>query len=79
MLDVAPEIGMARARDAGRLDKIERESADFFERVRAGYLARAAAWPERIRVVDAAPAPDTVRAALWREVSTLLAARGLAC
>jgi len=47
-------VELARARlDKARTDRFEREGAPFFERVRAGYLERAAAEPERIRVVDA--------------------------
>lgn len=52
-LDVPPEQGLARARERGEPDRIERESRAFFERVRAVYLARARAEPERFAVIDA--------------------------
>jgi dTMP kinase len=47
-------IARAAARNAGAVqDRFENERADFFERVRAVYLARAALEPGRIVVVDA--------------------------
>jgi dTMP kinase len=52
LLDAPVEIGMARAGQRGELDRFEREELAFFERVRSCYLARAAADPERFRVVD---------------------------
>ncbi len=54
LLDAPAEVGMARARGRGELDRFEREDVAFFERVRAAYLARAEAEPERFHVVDAA-------------------------
>lgn len=33
-------------------DKFEKEKRDFFQRTQAGYLERAAAYPERFRVID---------------------------
>lgn len=64
LLDVGVDEGLARARSrGGEPDRIERERRDFFERVRATYLARAAAEPARFRVVDASrPAADVVTA-----------------
>lgn len=65
LLDVPPDIGLARAGRQGALDKIERESRDFFDRVREGYRTRAAQCPERIHVIDAEPPIETVQRTLW--------------
>ncbi len=59
-LDVTPEVGLARARARGELDRIEQESLDFFNRTRARYLELAAADP-RIMVVDATQPFDAVQ------------------
>ena len=66
LLDVGVDEGRQRARGRDLVpDRIERERDEFFERVRAAYLARAAAEPARIRVLDAArPAPDVASEAV---------------
>jgi dTMP kinase len=62
----------ARQRNAGAAtDRFESERAEFFERVRDAYRARAAAEPDRIAVVDAARSADQVAAGIL----TLLIAR----
>lgn len=53
VLDVPVEVGMARARARSALDRFESEQRAFFDGVRSTYLQRAAANPERYRVVDA--------------------------
>jgi dTMP kinase len=63
LLDVGVAAGLARAGSRGEADRIEREDAAFFERVRAAYRARAAAEPARFRVIDAAAPVDEVREA----------------
>jgi dTMP kinase len=76
LLDVGVEVGLARARSRGGApDRIEAERGEFFERVRAAYLARAQAEPERFRVVDAAQPADAVLAQVQRELSRWLDAR----
>jgi dTMP kinase len=73
LLDVPVEVGLGRSRlrDAGKsADRFERERAEFFERVRDGYLARARAEPERVAVIDAAASMDEVAA---RIIETLRA------
>ena len=64
----------AATRNAGAAepDRFESERAEFFERVRAAYLARAAAEPERIAVIDATSAGRRGRRA---ECSSCLEAR----
>ena len=54
LLDMPPEIGLARARARGALDRFEQEAQAFFERVREGYLERAYEFPDRYVIVDAA-------------------------
>ena len=66
LLDVGVDEGRERARGRELApDRIERERDEFFERVRAAYLARAAAEPQRIRVLDASrPAADVASEAV---------------
>jgi len=55
----------ARARNSGSIeDRFERERNEFFERVRQVYLARAAAEPQRIAVLDATQSADSVTAGI---------------
>lgn len=64
LFDVPTDIAAARLASARTPDKFEREQTDFHARVRAAYLARAAAHPQRIRVIDGARSLDAVRAQL---------------
>jgi len=64
VLDVPPAVGKARLADGRTLDKFESQQAVFFERVRSIYLARAAAQPERCRVIDSTQSRERVRAAI---------------
>ncbi len=60
LLDLGVSQGRERTRGRDLVfgqyvpDRIERERDEFFERVRGAFLARAAAEPERMRIVDAA-------------------------
>lgn len=63
LLDLPPELGLARARQrGGEGDRFEDERLAFFTRVRARYLQLAAAEPMRFRVLDATLPPATVLA-----------------
>lgn len=55
LLDLAPAVGLARARQRSGLaaDRFEAEKEEFFDRVRAAYLELAKAEPDRITVIDA--------------------------
>ncbi len=70
LFDLPPAVAAARVAHAGSdPDRFEREQRDFFERVRAAYLERAAASGGRIRVVDADRPPETIRAEVERIVT----------
>lgn len=62
LLDAPVETALGRARGRAPTDRFERETASFFERVRAVYLERAAAEPQRFRVIDADRPIEAVRA-----------------
>ena len=64
LLDMPPQIGLARAKARGALDRFEQEEQAFFERVRQGYLERAAAFPDRYVVIDAAQELSEVQRSL---------------
>jgi dTMP kinase len=78
LLDVPVQVGLQRARErnAGEgighaQDRFEAQRQEFFERVRAAYLARAAAEPERIAVIDARRPADEVT----EQIAAVLASR----
>ena len=67
LLDLPVGQALARARQRNQdapVDRFESERAAFFERVRAAYLARAAAFPARFAVIDAGAAPAAVTQAI---------------
>lgn len=73
LFDVAPAIAAQRlAAGRAHADRFEREQRDFFERVRAAYLRRAAESIGRIVVVDAAKPQDEVTACVLKAVRALL-------
>ena len=69
LLDVPVETGLARAlarngREGLSLSegRFEAEALAFHERIRGGFLARAARWPERFCVLDARRSPEELLA-----------------
>ena len=58
------EVGLERADRRGERDRIEREQATFFERVRRTYLQLAAEGSGRYRVIDAGQSLGEVEAQL---------------
>ncbi len=61
LLDLPVETGLQRAGQRSEPDRFESEQRDFFEKVRAGYLQIAAREPDRVKVVDASPALESVQ------------------
>ena len=76
LLDLPVAAALARARSrsppasAANLDRFEAETTAFFDKVRAGYLALAAAEPGRFRVIDAMQPLETIE----RQIAAVLTA-----
>lgn len=64
ILDIEPEVGLARAAARAELDRFEQEDIAFFNRVRSAYRARAEQFPERYLVINAGQPLDKVQADL---------------
>lgn len=71
LLDAPPALGMQRAGQRGAADRLESEQASFYARVRDGYLALAAAEPERFAVIDASRPLAEVQTAIGAAMDRL--------
>lgn len=61
LLDVPVELGQERVVQRQHQDRLDKESLAFHQKVRDGFLERAAADPERVKVVDASQSLDSVK------------------
>jgi dTMP kinase len=69
LFDVPLEVARSRLQASRNLDKFEQEQSDFFGRVRAEYLRRAAQFPARFRIIDSTLPIDQVQQSL-RQIIT---------
>mgnify|MGYP000362635776 CR=1 FL=1 len=74
LIDIEPETGMARVRSRSndQLDRMERETIEFFQAVREGYLQLAESEPDRFLVVDGSQSIDTLKDTIWETVQKRL-------
>ncbi|MBS4959835.1 MAG: dTMP kinase [Clostridiales bacterium] len=73
--DLSPEVGIGRKKNMQELDRMERESAMFHQRVYDGYQKLAEEYPERIKKIDADRSIGEVHQAVVAEIDQLLAKR----
>lgn len=69
--DLPADMAARRRAQARSADRFEQQDLEFFERVRCGYEARAAAAPQRFARIDAALDRDTVA----RQITAAMEAR----
>lgn len=65
------EAKCRRAAATADPDRFEQENLDFFNRVRSVYLARAARFPQRIRLIDASRTVTDIRKSLEQILITI--------
>jgi dTMP kinase len=62
LLDMPPEAATGRIQR--ELDRMEQHGDDFRQRLRAGFLAEAKRWPDKIAVIDASRSIEEVHSAI---------------
>lgn len=60
-LDVPPEIGFSRRNDTDKIDRLDLQQKDFYDRVYTGYKKIAEKYKERIVVVDSSKSIEEVK------------------
>lgn len=72
LFDVPLEVARERLNASRKLDKFEREQADFFANCRAEYLRRAQQFPQRFVVIDSTRSIAAIQASLAEVLERLL-------
>lgn len=70
LFDLPPAVAAGRLQAARQPDRFEALDAAFFERVRAGYLARQGAQPDRFAVIRADARPQEVASQVREAIAT---------
>ncbi|MEY4488030.1 MAG: hypothetical protein RIQ79_538 [Verrucomicrobiota bacterium] len=75
ILDVPTEVSLARIRlrASDIPDRMERENAEFFSKVRDGYLVLAKSIPSRFHVIDGTQPEAAIEKEVWKTVQKLIA------
>lgn len=71
VLDVPVELGQERVVQRQHQDRLDKESLAFHQKVRDGFLERAKADPERVKIVDASQSLESVKIQIEKELSQL--------
>ena len=72
LLDVTPAVSRQRIAQRTDKDRFENEPADFYKKVRQGYLSLAGNDPQRITVIDASRPVADVKSALESRLDDFL-------
>jgi dTMP kinase len=70
VLDLPLEVSFARRKSSA--DRMESRDAEYYAKVREGFLQEARRRPERFRVIDATASADQVQEVLRREIHMVL-------
>jgi dTMP kinase len=71
LFDVPVEVSVARLASARTPDKFERESVEFFTKIRNAYLDRALNNPNRFRIINSNQALENVKVEVKNVISSL--------
>jgi dTMP kinase len=72
LLDLPIQDGLARRQKAKHQNRLDKESLDFHQRVRRGFLTLAKQHPQRIQKLNARQSPDTLTMRIASMTTTLM-------
>jgi dTMP kinase len=75
-VDIDPDTGLERASSRGALNRLDKETLEFHQRVRKGYLALIAQQPDRWIAIDGGGTPEAVHEAVMCAVMARIKALG---
>ncbi len=70
-LDVSPAVGFARRNGTEKIDRLDLQQKDFYERVYNGYRKLAEKYKDRYFVVDANKSIEEVAEIIWKHVNEI--------
>lgn len=71
-LDIDPEEGMVRRNGTNKIDRLDLQQKDFYQRVKAGYESLADKYKERYFIVNTKKEINDVAKIIWNKVQNLL-------
>lgn len=75
LLDIPVDVGITRRNGTNKVDRLDLQQKDFYERVRNGYLTLAKKDPQRIKSIDGTKSIEEVAKMIWQIVEPLLKVR----
>ncbi len=69
-LDITPEEGFKRRNGTEKIDRLDLQQSEFYERVYQGYKSLAEKYKERYVVVDGTKSIEVVAGEIWREIKS---------
>lgn len=69
LLEISVEEGMKRRNGEGKIDRLDLQQKDFYERVHEGYCALAKKYANRYRVIDSRKSIKDVAEQIYQEVA----------
>ncbi len=71
-LDVTPQVGFNRRNGSDKIDRLDLQQKDFYDRVYRGYKEIIRKDRKRFAVIDSTKSIDEVRKAIWKIIRELL-------
>jgi dTMP kinase len=76
-LDVPVDVGIARRSNSNKIDRLDLQQKDFYERVHQGYVKLSQKFKNRFLVIDATLSIEVVAQEVWKKVMEKIKSNGI--